>query len=65
MRLTLPVTRHQSIHLEDTLTPCSSGLSATNQRRFSLKTNQPPSSTTFLSEQIRTRHLTSARQTGC
>jgi hypothetical protein len=34
--------------------PCSFGLSAANQQYFSLRTNQQPTNSTFLSEQIST-----------
>jgi hypothetical protein len=36
--------------------PCSFGLSAANQQYFSLRTNQQPTNSTFLSEQISTSH---------
>jgi hypothetical protein len=39
-----------SLH-EDQLTACSLGLSAASQQYFSLRTNQQPASSTFLSEQ--------------
>jgi hypothetical protein len=37
-------------------TLCSLSLSATSQQYFSLRTNQQPVSSTFLSEQISTSH---------
>jgi hypothetical protein len=46
------------------LTACSLGLSATSQQYFSLRTNQPPASSTFLSEQISTSHQPPAKRTG-
>jgi hypothetical protein len=40
----------------------SLGLSATSQQYFSLTTNQPPASSTFLSEQISTSHQQPAKR---
>jgi hypothetical protein len=40
---------------------CSLGLSATSQQYFSLKTNQQPASSTFLSEQTSTSHQPPAK----
>jgi hypothetical protein len=47
------------------LAACSLGLSATTQQYFSLGTNQPPASSTLLSEQISTSHQSPANRTGC
>jgi hypothetical protein len=47
------------------LTPSSFSLSATSQQYFSLRTNQPPASSAFLSEQISTSHQPPAKRTGC
>jgi hypothetical protein len=45
-------------------TACSLGLSATGQLYFSLRTNQPPANSTFLSAQISTSHRPPAKRTG-
>jgi hypothetical protein len=44
-------------------TACSFRLSATNQQYFSLRTNQQPASSTFLSEQTSTSHQPPAKRT--
>jgi hypothetical protein len=44
--------------------PCSLGLSATSQQYFSLRTNQQPASSTFLSEQISTSHQPNEQAVG-
>jgi hypothetical protein len=42
---------------------CSLGLSATSQQYFSLRTNQPPASSSLLSEQTSTSHQPPANRT--
>jgi hypothetical protein len=48
------VIKHPSKSLK--FTPCSFGLSATSQQYISLTTNQPPATSTLLSEQTSTSH---------
>jgi hypothetical protein len=45
--------------------PCSFGLPATSQQYFSLRTNQPSATSTFLSEQTSTSHQPPTKRTGC
>jgi hypothetical protein len=47
------------------LSPCSLGLSTISQEYFSLKTNQQPANSTFLSEQTSTSHQPPAKRTCC
>jgi hypothetical protein len=49
----------------DDFVPYWLGLSATSQQYFSLRTNQQPANSTFLSEQTSTSYQSPAKRTDC